>query len=272
MLYPNLLPFKIICITHLSILVVKGVICILKYILPNYIRIETHSEFFFFFFPLVIYFPLEKPENAVWFSSYHSEHQISTSSVVHPRFPVFSAFPCLQRISHLQLQILTMITAPKALSWVSRPMRTTAQWVISVHLSSASPLVPRELPSSFPVPRLSLLLCFIIVLSQTWAWSFSCLSCTWETPAPTDSSLVNSFKLPELPPRPTNPCILRVCPHLTISIVVSGLTHQPPSRVPWFSATPLSAVGLQWDFCMDIQTKYSIHHPFHSWWHKMPIP
>lgn len=55
MLYPNLLPFKIICITHLSILVVKGVICILKYILPNYIRIETHSEFFFFFFFLWLF-------------------------------------------------------------------------------------------------------------------------------------------------------------------------------------------------------------------------
>lgn len=49
MLYPNLLPFKIICITHLSILMVKGVICILKYILPNYVRIETYSEVFFSF-------------------------------------------------------------------------------------------------------------------------------------------------------------------------------------------------------------------------------
>ena len=55
MLYPNLLPFKIICITHLSILVVKGVICILKYILPNYIRIETHSELLFFFLWVFIF-------------------------------------------------------------------------------------------------------------------------------------------------------------------------------------------------------------------------
>ena len=60
MLYLNLLPFKSICIIHLSILMVKGVICILKYVLPNYIRIETYSELFFFFFLFAISFSIGK--------------------------------------------------------------------------------------------------------------------------------------------------------------------------------------------------------------------
>lgn len=171
MLYLNLLPFKSICIIHLSILMVKGVICILKYVLPNYIRIETYSEFFFFFFFLLFLFPLEKSENALWFSSYHSEHQIVINSVVHPRFPL-SAFTRLQRISHLQLH--DHRPQSPLLSFPAHedhyPVGCFCQPVLNLSLAQ------REFPSS-PIPGLSLPLRFVIFLPQTWAWSFSCPSC-----------------------------------------------------------------------------------------------
>ena len=142
MLYLNLLPFKSICIIHLSILMVKGVICILKYVLPNYIRIETYSEFFFFF--LIFLFTLEKSENSLWFSSYHSEHQVAINSVVHPRFPL-SAFTRLQRISHLQLHDHGS-QSPLAHE-DHYPVGCLCQPVLNLSLAQ------REFPSSSPTPR-----------------------------------------------------------------------------------------------------------------------
>ena len=145
-----------------------------------------------------------------------------------------------------------MITAPKALSWVSRPMRTTTQWVVSVSLSSTSawhngnfPLLPSPVCPSLCASSFSYhkpghghfparLVTEKPVSPQTPPWwvASSCPSHHHGRPIRASSA---------------------VCPHPVISMVVSGLTHQPPSKSP--GSHPL--YSQQWGYSEISTWKYN---------------